>query len=327
MKLKYLISAGALVTLMTQADLASAAPLLELGGYADEGGAITVLHDGDSVDPYFAMQALLLARDNGMNISAAAEKFVDWLVPAQKPDGTFDRFCRGADKKWAACKTADADDSLLAMWMGLLETMPVQLKKTPAWMKSYVTSKASLEHLFQPSRGIYVVSPLVLHGLFMDNLEVWSLKAPSKQPQQHLGVNKLAQAIHDTFWDPVNKRFLVSTQLEQRSQKPAFYPDYVAQIFPMLVDFPLLPGDARLYYRGWMTEHRSDWLSQGKTDYPWGLVAVLALRQNDKNSARCWLREATPLRHSSRWAITDETSYQILVSKGLTPAAKDTNCK
>jgi hypothetical protein len=327
MKLKHLISVGVLVTFMAHSVFAKAAPRLELGGYTDEGGAITVLHDGDSADPYFALQALLLAHENGMDISVSAEKFANWLVPGQKPDGTFDRFCRGADKKWVSCKTADADDSLLAMWMGLLETMPVQLKKNPVWMKSYETSKASLDHLFQPSRGIYMVSPLVLHGLFMDNLEVWSLKAQSKQPQQHLEADKLARAIHDTFWDPVNKRFLVSTQLEQRSQKPAFYPDHVAQIFPMLVDFPLLPAEPKLYYRNWMTAYRADWLSQGKTDYPWGLVAVLALRQHDKASARCWLREAAPLRHSSRWAITDETSYQILVSKGLTPAAKDTNCK
>lgn len=327
MKLKHLISVGALVALMAQAVFAKAEPRLELDGYTDGNGAITVLHGGDSADPYFAMQALLLAYDNGMDISVPAEKFANWLVPRQKPDGTFDRFCRGADKNWASCKAADADDSLLAIWIKLLETMPAKLSKNPVWMKSYVTSKTSLDHLFQPSRGIYMVSPLVLHGLFMDNLEVWSLKAHLKQPKQLDEANQLAQAIHDNFWDPVNKRFLVSTQLEQRSQKPAFYPDDVAQVFPLLVDFPLLPTDAKPYYRNWMSKHRADWLSQGKADYPWGLLAVLALRQDDKASARCWLREAAPLRHASRWAITDETSLQILLSKGLTPAAKDDNCK
>lgn len=327
MKLKHLISGWALSALLGHAGFAGAAPRLELSGYADDGGAITVLHGGDSADPYFAMQALLLAHDNGMDIAAPAEKFANWLVPQQKPDGTFDRFCRGPDKNWVSCKTADADDSLLALWMKLLETMPAQLQKNPVWMKSYQTSKTSLERLLQPSRGIYMVSPVYLHGLFMDNLEVWSLKVHLKQPRQQAEADKLARAIHDTFWEPVNKRFLVSTQLEQRTQKPAFYPDHVAQIFPLLVDFPLLPQDARLYYRNWMRLHRADWLSQGKADYPWGLLAVLALRQNDQASARCWLREATPLRHSARWAVTDETSYQILVSRGLTAAAKDASCK
>lgn len=308
---------------------AADAPQLDLTGYTEESGVITVLHGGHSFDPYFAMQALLLASENGMDISAPAEKFVNWLVPYQKPDGTFDRFCRSAATKWLACKSADADDSLLAMWMKLLETMPAQLKKNPVWMKSYLSSKATLARLFQPSRGIYMVSHLYLHGLFMDNLEVWSLKIhqqSSLAPAQRAEADKLARAIRDTFWDPVNQRFLVSTQLEQRAEKPAFYPDHVAQIFPLLVDFPLLPAAPKTYYRNWMSAHRADWLSQGKSDYPWGLVAVLALRQDDKASARCWMRESGRLRHTSRWAVTDETSWQILSSKGLTPAANTANC-
>ena len=326
MKPGHVIFAGAMA-LMAGAFNAKAAPALDLTGYVNGGGAITVLRGGNSVDPYFAMQALLLAHDNGMEISVPAEKFANWLVTHQKPDGTFDRFCRAADRKWAPCKTADADDSLLAMWLKLLQVMPVQLKAKPAWAKSYATSKVSLEHLFQPSRGVYMVSPTVLHGLFMDNLEVWSLKTHLKQGNEPGEAGKLAKAIEDTFWDPVNKRYLVSTQLEQRSQVPGFYPDYVAQVFPLLVGFKLLPQEAGQYYRDWMKTHRAGWLKQGEADYPWGLIAVLALRQNDKASARCWLRQATPLRHSSRWAVTDEASFQILSSKGLTSAAKDENCQ
>ena len=211
--------------------------------------------------------------------------------------------------------------------MKLLETMPAQLAKNPVWTKSYEISKASLAHLYQPSRGIYMVSPVVLHGLFMDNLEVWSRMVHLKQPQQRADSDKLARAIHDTFWDPVNKRFLVSTQLEQRAQTPAFYPDHVAQIFPLMFDFPLLPANARSYYRSWMATHRAEWLAQGEADYPWGLLAVLALRQNDKVSAGCWLRQATPLRHSARWAVSDEASYQILLSRGVVAVDKQTNCK
>jgi hypothetical protein len=333
MKLAPLIASCALLgvgALARPAAHAASAPSLDLSGYTQDGGIITVLHNGNSFDPYFAMQALLLAHDNGMEISGLAEKFVNGLVPYQKPDGTFDRFCRSAQKKWVACKSADADDSLLAIWMKLLQTMPAQLKKNPAWMKSYLLSQPALERLFQPSRGIYMVSHLYLHGLFMDNLEVWSLKAhllkKDAPAQQRAEADKLAQAIRTTFWDPVNKRFLVSTQLEQLSEKPAFYPDHVAQVFPLLVDFSLLPTEPRQYYRDWMRAHRKDWLSQGKTDYPWGLIAVLALRQNDKASASCWLRESGRLRHSSRWAVTDETAWQILVHKGVTPAANSANC-
>lgn len=312
--------------LLTYNAAASAPPKLDLQGYADENGAITILNGGDTTDPYFALQALLLAHDNGLDISIPAAKFANWLVTRQKPDGTFDRFCQSAAKTWVSCKTADADDSLLALWLRLLQTMPEQLKKDPAWMNSHAISQRSLAYLFQPSRGIYMVSPVYLHGLFMDNLEVWSLMAHSRQAKPG-DVEKLAQGIHSTFWQPVNKHFLVSTQLEQRTQKPQFYPDHVAQIFPLLVDFPLLPQNAKLYYKNWMQMHRAEWLRQGEADYPWGLLAVLALRQGDEPSARCWLRETSAMRHSRRWAVTDEAAFQILASKRIFPAGKTANCQ
>ena len=324
---RHFISSCLLGAFLGCCSLAGASTRLELGGYTDGSGAITVLNGGDSVDPYFAMLALLLAHDNGINISGEAESFVNWLLPQQKPDGTFDRFCRGTDRKWSSCKTADADDSLLAIWMRLLETMPTQLRTLPAWTKSHSISEASLNHLFQPSRGIYMVSPVYLHGLFMDNLEVWSLNAHAKQPARAAAADKLKRAINDTFWDPARKRFLVSTQLEQKTQPEAFYPDKVAQVFPMLVNFPVPGGDARSYYGNWMKTHRAEWLRQGEADFPWGLLAVLASRQGDRASARCWMRTATPLRHGPRWAITDEVSYQILASKGISAASSAAPCK
>lgn len=312
--------------LLAYTAVASAKPKFDLQGYTDANGAITILNGGDTTDPYFALQALLLAHDNGMDISIPAAKFANWLVPRQKPDGTFDRFCQSSSKTWVSCKTADADDSLLALWMRLLDTMPEQLSKNPVWTKSYAVSMKSLDYLYQPSRGVYMVSPVYLHGLFMDNLEVWSLKAHSKK-QNTAELDKLAQAIYKTFWQPVNKNFLVSTQLEQQTQKPQFYPDHVAQIFPLLVDFPLLPQTAKLYYSNWMRTHRAEWLRQGETDYPWGLLAVLALRQGDEPTARCWLRENSAMRHSARWAVTDEAAFLILASKRIESAGKSANCR
>lgn len=316
-------AAAAAAALLIGAAQARAPGALDLTGYAGGDGAITILHGGEASDPYFALQALLLAHENGLDAAAPAERFARWLVPRQKPDGTFDRFCRVAGA-WVACKTADADDSLLAMWMKLLDTMPRTLADSPALRKSYEVSRASLQHLYQPSRGIYMVSPVYLHGLFMDNLEVWSHK-DHLRPGDRAETARLARAIHATFWDPAARKFLVSTQLEQRSRESAFYPDRVAQVFPLLVGFPLLPSDAATHYTQWMRQHRAEWLAQGEADYPWGLLAVLALRQGDVSSARCWLRETGAMRHSARWAVTDEVSHQILAARGLkaAPAAAD----
>ena len=52
--------------LLMHATIASALPKLELQGYVDDSGAITILNGGDTTDPYFSLQALLLAHDNGM---------------------------------------------------------------------------------------------------------------------------------------------------------------------------------------------------------------------------------------------------------------------
>ena len=189
------------VWLLLHASVAIARPKFELQGYADENGAITILNGGDASDPYFAMQALLLAHDNGLNIAAPAAKFANWLVTRQKPDGTFDRFCKRTANVWVSCKTADADDSLLALWMRLLETMPEQLDKNPAWSKSYAIAQKALAHLYQPSRGIYMVSPVYLHGLFMDNLEVWSHKAGSSRTKPGEATTDSFRAVGKGFRD------------------------------------------------------------------------------------------------------------------------------
>ena len=304
-----------------------AAPPLELKGYIDDDGAISVLHEGNSSDPYFAMQALLLGFDNGMEVGEPSRKFINWLLPRQKPDGTFDRFCRTAGQQWSACQTADADDSLLALWMILLSTQRAELDRNAVWQKSFDISKKSLDRLFQPSRGIYMVSPVYLHGLLMDNLEVWSYLSKSTRPKRSTEANKLSESIHATFWDAADERFLVSTQLEQRGEREGFYPDHVAQLFPLLVKFPVISRDRRAYYRHWMTNYREQWLKQSETDYPWGLIAVLALGEKDIFSVSCWLRQSTPLRHSSRWAVTDEAAYQIVTNANVKSAIATAVCK
>lgn len=326
MRLNHWLSNSIMALWLLCSTQASALGQLDLAGYMDETGAISILHGGNTTDPYFALQALLLAHDNGLDVSAPATKFANWLVPQQKPDGTFDRFCKSPGKSWVSCKTADADDSLLALWMLLLQTMPQKLNGNPAWLKSYAIAKKSLGQLYQPSRGIYMVSPVYLHGLLMDNLEVWSLKQSQPKAQQK-EADDLAAAINNTFWRSANQQFLVSTQLEQQTEKAQFYPDHVAQIFPLLVDFKLLPQPPRLYYQNWMRKHRAEWLKQGEKDYPWGLLAVLALRQSDVRGASCWLRENAAMRHSNRWAVTDEVAFQILASRKVKTAAPAVSCQ
>lgn len=300
------------------------AAVLDLEGYSDASGAISVQHKGDTVDPYFALQALLLAHSHGLDISKPAKAWGAWLVQRQKPDATFDRFCRNGPV-WAACKTADADDSQLGLWMAFMDTMPALQRSQPAWVRSRTATSAALSKLVDPGKGIYLVSPVYQHGLLMDNLELWEYAFTHRAAQsaRHPSFTKTLASV---FWDEQRKRFLVSTQPGQRDTAHAFYPDAVAQIFPLLVRFPLIPGGAKAHYRSWMEEHRNEWLAQVKNDFAWGLVAIVALQQNDIPSARCWLQSALPHRHSAHWTVTDEVAAQILQARAITPAAETTAC-
>lgn len=297
---------------------------LDLTGFAQADGAITTLRGGDIADPYFAVQALLLAAENGLDARADTLRWLAWLAPRQKPDGTFDRYCR-AGAGWHACKHADADDALLALWMKLVRSAGPDAP--PAALATLPRGERALARLYDQSRGVYLVSPRFPHGLFMDNLEVWSYHAGRRDPAGRAQARRLRRAIHDVFWQPADRRFLVSTQPEQVSAPPAFYPDAVAQIFPLLFGYPALPAPARDYYRAWMQAHRATWLDQAPYDFAWGVLALIALRQHDLESARCWLRETAHLRHSSHWTVSDEVARQILEARGLAPAPVPSSCR
>lgn len=297
---------------------------LDLEGYSDASGAISVQHRGDTVDPYFALQALLLAHSHGLDISKPAKTWGAWLLQRQKPDATFDRYCRNGPV-WAACKTADADDSQLGLWLAFMNTLPAHQRRQPEWVRSRTATSAALAHLVDPVKGVYLVSPVYQHGLLMDNLELWEYAFTHRAAQsaRHPSFTKTLASV---FWDEQRKRFLVSTQPGQRDTTHAFYPDAVAQIFPLLVRFPLIPGGAAAHYRRWMAEHRNEWLAQVKDDFAWGLVAIVALQQNDIPSVRCWLQSALPHRHSAHWTVTDEVAAQILHARAITPAPETTVC-
>jgi hypothetical protein len=298
---------------------------LDLSGYADASGAIAIQHRGNTVDPYFALQALLLAKEHGLDTRAQDQPWARWLLARQKPDATFDRFCRSGTA-WLACKTADADDSLLALWLKFIDTLPVQVRQEPAFVKSHAAASATLLRLVSPPTGVYLVSPVYMHGLFMDNLEVWTY-LPAHAATQNPARPSFGASIQREFWDPVSLRYHVSTQPEQKTTVHKFYPDAVAQVFPHTVNFPLIPGGAKAHYRRWIKDHRAEWLKQVETDFAWGLIATVSLQQDDLVSVRCWQQKALPARHSPHWTVTDEVVQQILQARAIAPSLPEKNCQ
>src|ERR1700690_339553 len=70
-------------------------------------GAITLNSGGNYVEPYFATKALIVAQDGGLDVHKAAEAWIGWALPRQRPDGLFRRFCR-ADIRDNSTNKSDA---------------------------------------------------------------------------------------------------------------------------------------------------------------------------------------------------------------------------
>ena len=292
----------------------------DLEGYQDKQGAITVHYQGDYVDPYFAIKSLLLAHHAGLDIQHAAYAWIEWLMPRQRSNGLFDRFCPADGSEWRDCENADSDDALLAMWMELLYVMAPSNGLPRDWHSSIAKSSLQLERLRDKRTGIYRISASNPAGLLMDNIEIYAALSTISREQQRLGAHshsrlsykkavKLRHRIIQVFHTKANTPFLVSTQTAQDEQ---FYPHAVAQIYPWLHHMPTNSLNARADFNAWLHKYRKGWLSFENDDYPWGLVALTAVEFGDQQTAQCWANRARTLRNGERWNVLEEAAFQII---------------
>jgi hypothetical protein len=290
--------------------------------YRSADGALVLLTNGNYVEPYFATKALLSAQDAGLDIRQAGLTWIRWALPRQRRDGRFERYCQKTGADWKPCGRADADDSMLALWLQLLYRLAPDNGMPPEWHQSVQKAQSQLAKLRNGRLGIYHVSDRNHVALFMDNVEVYSALKDIAQAQTRFGdkqaasatskqAAELAAAIRHVFWDDRNKWFRSSMQKNQ----PAFYPDVLAQVYPLLADLPLPNGDARSAWSRWRGKFASAWLEDRYDPHPWGLVALAALKLGDQRSALCWLAHSESLRYSPRWNILEEAVFQGLEKK------------
>src|SRR5215470_1846395 len=210
-----------------------------LGTLQASDGAIVLTPGGNYVEPYFATKALIVAQDAGMDVRGAAQAWIQWALPRQTSRGLFRRFCRSGSK-WRDCAPADADDSMLALWMQLLyRTAPAE--GMPAdWRRSIDLSQGQMEKLRNARLGVYHVSRRNHAALLMDNVEVYAALQDIANGQSRLHETEaaqtqaraaeLAKAMQRVFWDRRQQHFRPSMQ----KSRAAFYPDVVAQVYPWL---------------------------------------------------------------------------------------------
>jgi hypothetical protein len=287
------------------------APPLALAAYEQPDGAVTVFSDGQFVEPYFAMRALLTAMQLGLETDVAARRWIAWQLERLDADATFRRYCR-TPGSWTACGAVDADDAALALWIELLYKTTGTQPMPAAWRQSVARAEAALAKLYDLPRGVYVISTVLPVSLFMDNIEILSAfqTVARDSPVARLRVARLRRAIDRVFWNADSLIYRVSTQALPPTR--AFYPDVVAQLFPAVFGYGSPAQQSAGLVTRWMATHGREWLTTGDQEYSWGLLAVAAMRTGDRASAICWLGAAMSRRHGARWNVLEETVYQAL---------------
>ena len=291
------------------ASLAPTQPF-QLGTFASPDGAITVTEGGATVDPYFAMKVLLLA-EGRHDAKQVTNGFIHWML--ERPDAlsAFGRYCETAPLTWSRCADADADDVTAAFWLVLTEDAPHSDRLT----KSRAAASALLEHLYDPARGVYRISPRGDAALFMDNCEIahaLAMRAAKlKGTERAALLRQRAQLmLHMKTVFPIHDGLpLVSTE---GGVPPGFYPEDVAAVFVPLERLPAQSFPGVLSYQIWAERYGGEWLSGNADVYPWGLVALVSQQHHDEDRVACWQNHAQVLRHSPRWNVLEEAVWQLL---------------
>ncbi len=299
-------------------------PEFRLEAFQSSDGAIVLSSGGNYVEPYFATKALIVAQDAGMDVSGPAEAWIRWALPRQSSRGLFHRFCRSGNS-WRACAAADADDSMLALWVQLLYRMAPSSGMPSEWQRSAHLAYGQLEELRNRRLGVYHVSQRNHAALLMDNVEVYSALKDIARAQSRLHeaaasqtedrAADLEKAIPRVFWDRRQQRFRPSMQ----KSRQAFYPDVVAQVYPWLADLNGPGQNARVAWGQWKKAFGRGWIERRYDEHPWGLVALAADKLGDANSAACWTTRSDSVRRSSSWNILEEAAWQSLRSQFRQP--------
>lgn len=292
-------------------------------GYQHPDGAISLHHNGDFIEPYFATKALIVAQEAGLDVRGPVLRWIQWLLPRQDKEGRFGRYCRKPGADWKLCSAADADDSMLALWLQLLYTNAPDSGLPGAWRESARKARSRLDELRNSRLGVYHISRQNHVALFMDNVEVYSALEDVARSQDRFGHKEAAQATHKeaemldlaiqrVFWNKHEEWFRPSIQ----KSRPEFYPDVVAQVYPWLAGMPMDSNlETREAWTNWRKRFASDWLDKKLDPHPWGLVAMTAVKFGDTDSAGCWLSRSEPLRFSSNWNVLEEAAFQAVEAK------------
>ena len=124
----------------------------------------------------------------------------------------------------------------------------------------------------------------------MDNLEVWKglyeLELAGLEDTQAISEirKKIQKQIEKIFWDDANQRWRIIGNSD-RYHQTEFYPDGVAQIYPLIYEFPVKEKKKQKVLYDQFTE-RFQWqkLNKKRTGFLWAMTGMAAAQMRDINN-------------------------------------------
>ena len=275
-------------------------------------GAYVTTVGGDLVDPYFVNKTFIVLLQARVDVRPALDRWLAWLLPRQRADGGFDRYCRADDRDWTACQKADADDATAATTLELLHRAMrgglVSDRVKPELAAAVRGSEAMLARLKNPQTGIYQVFVDTPTYYLMDNVEVYTALVASGRSK---AADALAQAIRQQFdqagtWQPAWPRF----------DQPSFYPHALARSFLWVPGLFTTPAEAGADMASWMAQYGDRWRRRMDDHFAWGLVAW-NLHQLAPIEAACWRHSVRPYSSAIGWTVLDAGVDAALQHSGI----------
>lgn len=138
--------------------------------------------------------------------------------------------------------------------------------------------------------GITQVSEENTTAYLMDNLEVWKglheLELAGLEDTQAISEmrKKIQAQIENIFWDDANQRWRIIGNSDLYDQTE-FYPDGVAQIYPLIYEFPVKEKKKQKILYDQFTE-KFQWqkLSKKINGFLWAMTGMAAAQMGDINN-------------------------------------------
>ena len=282
--------------------------------FATGDGAYFTTIGGQVVDPYFVNKGFIIALQANAPLQTEFVQWIEWLLPKQRKDGGFDRFCPAPDKTWRNCMAADADDSMAATTIEMLQTALrknwVPAPQRNAAEKTMVGSHQLLARLRNPKTQLYKALLDTELYYLMDNVEVYEALRTVGGPATGMRANQLAAAIRKQFWD--------GTQWKPafpEYDRPQFYPHTLASAYLWQTGvIPAAESDSATAQ--WLAQNGSTWLSRQADHYAWGLIAW-KMHQTAPIQAACWRASLRPFQSSTGWTVLDAMIDLSLAHQGI----------